>query len=126
MKKLLSYLAPGAVLLLASCSTEPSDWRPENKVSLDLVAPGTRASDNYDQATDAAPNQAKGAAITELVSSGTRLEKRPAPTASGVMSADTQGGTAGRPGEGKATNERLSGDSPAADTAQGQAGARRK
>lgn len=35
-------------LALASCSTEPSDWRPDEKVSLDVVAPGTRASEDYD------------------------------------------------------------------------------
>ncbi len=48
MKKLLSYLAPAAVVLLASCSSEPSDWRPDQKVSLDTVAPGTRDTENYD------------------------------------------------------------------------------
>ena len=119
MKKLLSYLAPAAVVLLASCSSEPSDWRPENKVSTDMVAPGTRPSDNFDQGTAEAPSQEKGAAISHPVNSGTRLEKVPAPTAGAVMSADTQEGTAAKKGEGAAS-------SSAADTAQGQAGARRK
>jgi len=124
MKKLLSYLAPAAVVLLASCSSEPSDWRPENKVSVDMVPPGTRPSDNFDQATAAAPSQEKAGAISEPVSSGTRLEKRPAPSAGAVMSADTQEGTAERPGEGAAP-KKGSGDSATPDTAQGQAGARR-
>jgi hypothetical protein len=37
-----------ATLALTSCSSEPSDWRPEEKVSLDQVAPGTRNDENYD------------------------------------------------------------------------------
>ena len=37
-----------ASLALTSCSSEPSDWRPDEKVSLDVVAPGTRDSENYD------------------------------------------------------------------------------
>ncbi len=126
MKKLLSCLAPAAVLLFASCSSEPSDWRPENKVSLDMVPPGTRPSDNFDQATDYAPSQEKGAAISEPLNSGTRLEKRPAPSAGAVMSADTQEGTAMKPGEGKASGGKNNADSATPDTAQGQAGARRQ
>ncbi|WP_223651869.1 hypothetical protein [Hymenobacter psoromatis] len=101
MKKLLSYLAPAAVVLLASCSSEPSDWRPDKKVSLDLVAPGTRPTDNFDQGTADAPNQAKGGAITNPVNSATTLDERQAPTASAVMSADTQEGIATKPGSSK-------------------------
>ncbi|NVO84001.1 hypothetical protein [Hymenobacter terrestris] len=39
-----------AALALGGCSAEPSDWRPDQKVSLDLVEPGTRSSGlgNYD------------------------------------------------------------------------------
>jgi hypothetical protein len=37
-----------ATLALTSCSSEPSDWRPEEKVSLDQVAPGTRNDENFD------------------------------------------------------------------------------
>lgn len=102
MKKLLSYLAPAAVVLLASCSSEPSDWRPDQKVSLDQIAPGTRPSDNFDQGTDAAPNQAKGGAITNPTSSSMNT-KRAAPTAGAVQTADTQEGTAVKPGEGGST-----------------------
>jgi hypothetical protein len=126
MKKLLSYLAPAAVLLLASCSSEPSDWRPENKVSVDMIPPGTRPSDNFDQATAEAPSQEKGGAISRPVNSGTRLEKRPAPSAGAVMTADTQEGTAKKPGEGVSSDKKNDGDSATPDTAQGQAGARRQ
>ena len=124
MKKLLSYLAPAAIVLLASCSSEPSDWRPDKKVSLDLVAPGTRPTDNFDQGTADAPNQAKGGAITNPVNSATTLDKRQAPTASAVMSADTQEGTATKPGSGKRSKNKPNADSAVPDTAQGQAGAR--
>jgi len=122
MKKLLSFLAPAAVVLLASCSSEPSDWRPDKKVSLDMIAPGTRPSDNFDQATDAAPNQAKGAAITRPVNSSTVLDKRAAPTAGAVQTADTQEGQAMKPGEGdpnSAKTEEKAGasDAPNAPTA---------
>ena len=44
----LLLAAATATLTLTSCSSEPSDWRPDQKVSLDLVAPGTRDSENYD------------------------------------------------------------------------------
>jgi hypothetical protein len=37
-----------ATLALTSCSSEPSDWRPDEKVSLDMVAPGTRNDENFD------------------------------------------------------------------------------
>lgn len=125
MKKLLSYLAPAAVVLLASCSSEPSDWRPDKKVSLDMIEPGTRPSDNFDQGTPEAPSQEKGGAISRPVSSGTVLDKRAAPTAGAVMTADTQEGTAEAPGEGK-PQKKGAGDSATPDTAQGQAGARRQ
>ncbi len=39
-------------LSLGACSSEPSDLRPENKVSLDAVPPGTRSTDNLDNAAD--------------------------------------------------------------------------
>ena len=32
----------GAALTLAACSSEPSDWKPGEKVSLDQIEPGTR------------------------------------------------------------------------------------
>ena len=111
MKKLLSYLAPAAVVLLASCSSEPSDWRPDKKVSLDMVAPGTRPTDNFDQATADAPNQAKGGAITDPINSATVLDKRQAPTAGAVMSADTQEGTATKPGSSKRSNNKADANS---------------
>jgi hypothetical protein len=44
---LLAFSA--ATLALTSCSSEPSDWRPDEKVSVDEVAPGTRNDENFDR-----------------------------------------------------------------------------
>ena len=93
MKKTFFLLAPAAALLLAACSSEPSDWRADNKVSLDVIPPGTRPTDNFDQNTSAAPSQEKGGAIAAPnanPSSGLRIDRRPAPSAGAVMSADTK------------------------------------
>jgi hypothetical protein len=86
---LLSGLT-AATLLLSACSAEPSDWRPENKVSLDMVEPGTRSSDNFDQHTEAAPSQEKGGAIEHPVSSHVQLEKREKPNAQQATSANSR------------------------------------
>lgn len=66
--KLVLGLAAVALLGLASCSSEPSDWRADKKVSLDMVPPGTRESYDFDIAENA-PNQRKGGAIEAPVSS---------------------------------------------------------
>jgi hypothetical protein len=81
-----------ASLALSSCSSEPSDWRPDDKVSLDMVAPGTRVSDNFDQNTDYAPNQAKGGAITKPISSAADLDQRPSPKPGSTISANAEEG----------------------------------
>jgi hypothetical protein len=119
MKKLLSYLAPAAMLLLASCSTEPSDWTADKKVSLDLVPPGTRISENYDKPVDTAPSLINGGAIN---GSKHILSKDDIPTAGAVMSADVQQGTAMRPGE-RTGKKQVNSATP--DTARGQAGSRK-
>lgn len=48
MKLTHTLLLALATVALASCSAEPSDWRPDQKVSLDLVEPGTRITENFD------------------------------------------------------------------------------
>ncbi len=85
----LSALAV-ATLSLAACSSEPSDWRPENKVSLDMVEPGSRSSDNFDQHTAAAADQSKGAAIERPINSHLDLEGRERPSADANVSADAK------------------------------------
>ncbi len=92
MKKTLLLLAPIGLLFLASCSSEPSDWRADQKVSLDTVPPGTRASENYDKGTSDEPSDEKGGAIAtpSPVMSSPDLEGRPAPKPQQVMTADTK------------------------------------
>ncbi|HEX8505099.1 MAG TPA: hypothetical protein VF630_07010 [Hymenobacter sp.] len=88
----LLLAAAAASLALTSCSTEPSDWRPDDKVSLDMIAPGTRPSDNFDQNTAYAPNQAKGGAITKPISSEADLDQRPQPSAASAITANAEEG----------------------------------
>ncbi|WP_310394798.1 hypothetical protein [Hymenobacter sp.] len=92
MKLTHTLLLALAATALASCSAEPSDWRPDDKVSVDMVAPGTRATDNFDQNTDYAPNQAKGAAITKPISSSADLDERPKPSAESAITANAEEG----------------------------------
>ena len=91
MKKPLLLLAPAALLFLASCSSEPSDWRPEQKVSLDVVPPGTRVSETFEK-SDEAPRDEKHDAIGTPASKVLQgnLTRRAAPTAGAVMSADVK------------------------------------
>ena len=88
----LSFLETG-LIALRTCPVPPaSDWRPDDKVSVDMVAPGTRVSDNFDQNTAYAPNQAKGAAITKPISSSADLDQRPAPSAESAITANAEEG----------------------------------
>ena len=80
-----------ASLALTSCSSEPSDWRPEQKVSLDTVDPGTRISENYDKTDDVVPGDKKdpiGVPASKVLQGN--LTRRAAPSAGAVMSADTK------------------------------------
>lgn len=91
MKKPLLFLAPAALLCFASCSSEPSDWRPEEKVSLDTVPPGTRISENFDKSDDAArggKHDPIGTPASKVLQGN--LTRRAAPGAGAVMSADTK------------------------------------
>jgi hypothetical protein len=51
-KRFLTLAFITGSLTLAACSTEPSDLRPETKVSVDIVPPGTRKTPNLDNAAD--------------------------------------------------------------------------
>ncbi|TPG62883.1 hypothetical protein [Hymenobacter nivis] len=90
----MKFLSPRALALataalaLNACSSEPSDWRPDEKVSVDMVAPGTRISEL--RASDSAdmPNAAKGGAIPRPINSSEKLDKRAMPNAAEAMSAD--------------------------------------
>ncbi|MGI4834271.1 MAG: hypothetical protein ACRYFK_12515 [Janthinobacterium lividum] len=110
MKKLLPLL-PVAVLALGSCSSEPSDWRANEKVSLDMIPPGTRPSDNFDQNTNEAPSSDKGGAIPRPVSSNPSIGGSRVVTPAETMSADTQEGTA-ETGEEQNARKRKRGQEP--------------
>ena len=77
-----------AALALNACSTEPSDWRPDEKVSLDMVAPGTRASEMHASDSADMPNASKGGAIPRPINSSEKLDERAMPNAAQAMSAD--------------------------------------
>ena len=47
LSRLLALAATG--LVFTACSSEPSDWRPDQKVSIDLVEPGTRTTENFEE-----------------------------------------------------------------------------
>ena len=47
LPRLLAFAA--TALVFTACSSEPSDWRPDQKVSLDLVEPGTRTTENFEE-----------------------------------------------------------------------------
>ncbi len=51
-KRILTIAFAVGSLSLAACSSEPSDLRPEKKVSLDAVPPGTRSTPNLDNAAN--------------------------------------------------------------------------
>ncbi|PJJ52790.1 hypothetical protein [Hymenobacter chitinivorans] len=87
-KNLLLSAVAVATLALNACSSEPSDLRPEAKVSVDQVAPGTRSSDNFDLGTEHEPNQAKGGAIAAPISSDVEFEKDRHPNAEAARSAN--------------------------------------
>lgn len=55
-KRILTIAFVIGSLSLAACSSEPSDFRPEKKVSLDAVPPGTRSTPNLDNAANRSPH----------------------------------------------------------------------
>ena len=77
-----------AALALNACSSEPSDWRPDEKVSVDLVPPGTRSDEVFRTDSADMPSQAKGAAISRPINSGVKLDERAMPNAAETTSAN--------------------------------------
>ena len=102
-----------ASLALTSCSSEPSDWRPDEKVSTDLVAPGTRDSENYDHSV---PNGSIENANSPLIQAAKAEAKgndtKPVPSAESAISANAEEGMRKR---GKLND---AGKSSQADTAE--------
>ena len=84
MKLTHTLLLALATAALASCSAEPSDWRPGEKVSTDMVEPGTRESETY---APAAPN-----ASIDNKGSETEQAEKEAPSAKSAISANAEEG----------------------------------
>jgi len=82
---LLSGLAL-ATLALNACSSEPSDWRPDKKVSLDMIAPGTRSDQYFDAEEKTPETEANAAAIPRPINSEVTLDERAMPPAGETMS----------------------------------------
>ena len=82
-----------ATLALTSCSSEPSDWRPDEKVSTDLVAPGTRDTENFDHSV---PNGSIENANSPLIEAAEAeahgTNAKPVPSAESAISANAEEG----------------------------------
>ncbi len=80
-----------ASLALTSCSSEPSDWRPGEKVSVDLVEPGTRASDDFDHSV---PSGSVENQQTDVAKAARAANSAPAPvpSAESAISANAEVG----------------------------------
>ena len=82
-----------ATLALASCSSEPSDWQPDEKVSTDLVAPGTRDSENYDHSVpNGSIEDANSPLIQAAKAEGNGTNTQPVPSAESAISANAEEG----------------------------------
>ena len=82
-----------ASLALTSCSSEPSDWRPNEKVSVDVIAPGTRSDENFDHSLPSGSventhSDVMQAATAEVEGTNTK----PAPSAESAISANAEEG----------------------------------
>ena len=85
-----------ATLALTSCSSEPSDWRTEEKVSLDQVAPGTRDTENFDHSVPNGSIENVHSPLMEAAAAGENNTKvaseKPVHTAESAISANAEEG----------------------------------
>ena len=82
-----------ASLALTSCSSEPSDWRPDQKVSTDLVAPGTRASENFDRSVPNGSIENIHSPLMEAAEAeAAGVDTKKVPTAESAISANAEEG----------------------------------
>ena len=78
---------------LTSCSSEPSDWRPDQKVSTDLVAPGTRASENFDRSVPNGSIENIHSPLMEAAEAeAAGVDTKKVPTAESAISANAEEG----------------------------------
>ena len=82
-----------ATLALTSCSAEPSDWRPDEKVSTDLVAPGTRVTENFDHSVPSGSIEDVHSPLMEAAEAeATGPTTKPVPSAESAISANAEEG----------------------------------
>ena len=81
-----------ATLALTSCSSEPSDWRPDQKVSVDLVAPGTRDSENFDHSVPNASIENANSPLIKAAKGEAAENDEVRPAAEAAMSANAEEG----------------------------------
>jgi len=89
-----SLLALATVsLALASCSSEPSDWRPDEKVSTDLVEPGTRETENFDHALPSGSVENQDSPVAQAAAAAAKgAEAAPTPSAESAITANGEEG----------------------------------
>lgn len=93
LTSILLLAAAAASLALTSCSAEPSDWRPDEKVSIDLVAPGTRTDENFDHSLPSGSVENANAPVMQAAQAevdGTNT--KPVPSAESAISANAEEG----------------------------------
>jgi hypothetical protein len=82
-----------ASLALTSCSSEPSDWRADEKVSLDVVAPGTRDTENFDHSIpNGSIENLDSPMMKEAAAAAGGGEEKHAPSAESAISANGEEG----------------------------------
>lgn len=102
-----------ASLALTSCSSEPSDWRPDEKVSTDLVAPGTRVTEDFDHSVpNGSVEDANSPLIKAAEAEATGINTKKVPTAESAISANAEEGMRKR---GKLNDAGKSGQADTAD-----------
>lgn len=83
-----------ASLTLTSCSSEPSDWQDKDKVSTDVVEPGTRATENFDNSlpSGSVENQESDVAKAAKEAQTEALHSAPVPSAESTITANAEEG----------------------------------
>ena len=93
MKLTHTLLLALATAALASCSAEPSDWRPDEKVSTDVVAPGTRETENFDHSIPSGSIENTHSPLMEAAEAqAAGKDVKTAPSAESAISANAEEG----------------------------------
>ena len=92
MKLTHTLLLALATVALASCSAEPSDWRPGEKVSTDIVAPGTRATENFDHSVPNGSIENVNSPLMQEAEAAEGKQTTKVPSAESAISANAEEG----------------------------------